>query len=232
MSLAPTSLPQDVPAAPIKRRGFKRWVFLALMILGAAALCRVWWRGARIDSHEYSAAELEAGPISQVIQWHDGQHTAVQISRLTPLSADHLWRVVTDQARFDEFMPYVQTTTIRPGPDGSILESQILNLPHADYELDLEIRLKESGDRRSADWKQVKGVLPFNEGAWIVERVQDRSILRYQVAASMDWVPQFAVNSALRPRLNRLLQAVERRTRELEQSEPQYFRVWANGNGE
>jgi hypothetical protein len=151
----------------VKRRGFKRWVFLALLILGAVSLTRMWWRGGRVNSHEYSAEELAAGPISQVIAWPDGKHTAVQISRLTKLPPDDLWRVVTDQARFDEFMPYVQKTSVRPGPDGSILETQILNLPHANFDLELEIRLEETSIRRSAGWKQVKGVLPFNEGAWI-----------------------------------------------------------------
>ncbi len=211
------------PPQRVQWRGFKRWVFVGALLLGAMFLTRAWWRGGRVDAHVYSAEELKSGPISQIVEWPDGRHTAVQISRLTDLPADHLWRVVTDQGRFDEFMPYVQKTTVRPGPDGSIRERQVLNLPHADYELELEIRIRDSGNRRSADWRQVKGVLPFNEGSWIVEKVNERSILRYQVSTSLGWVPQFAVNYALRPRLHRLLEAVEKRTRELQEHEPDYF---------
>jgi ribosome-associated toxin RatA of RatAB toxin-antitoxin module len=209
---------------PSNRRGFKRWIFAALAASGAAALCHIWYRGSHVDDRVPSASELEQGPVSQIISWEEGR-TAVQISRLSTLPADDLWRVVTDQARYDEFMPYVRTTTVRPGPDDTLIESQILDLPHASYELELTIRLREQEGRRTARWEQTKGVLPYNQGAWVVERQGERAVLRYQVSAALNGVPQWIVNYAMRRRLGRLLEAVETRVRELQKREPEYFRA-------
>jgi Polyketide cyclase / dehydrase and lipid transport len=220
--------PESGPALPgvssrsIAGRRVKRWIIPILAGMGIAAISHIWYRGSHIDDRVYSA-ELDRGPISQIISW-DGGRNAVQISRLSALPADDLWRVVTDQGRFDEFMPYVRTTTVRPGPDDALIESQILDLPHASYELELTIRLREEGDKRTAGWVQTKGILPYNQGAWVVERYGKQSILRYQVSAALSGVPQWIVNFAMRRRLGRLLEAVETRVRELQNREPDYFR--------
>lgn len=213
--------PSTLPHHP---HGFKRWIFLGLLAVGAVAISFMWYQGSHIDTHVYTATELERGPIAQIITW-DGGRDAVQISRLSTRSADHLWRVVTDHGRFDEFMPYVESTSVRPGPDGTILEKQMLDLPHAKYDLELEIRLSEQDGTRRARWRQVQGTLSYNEGAWLVERQGQRSVLRYQVSASLGILPQWAVNYAMRRRLGRLLEAVERRVRDLEQREPGYFGI-------
>lgn len=205
------------------RHGFKRWIALALIIAGLMALGFVWYRGSYVDDHVYTAAELDAGPVSQIITWENGR-TAVQISRLSPLSADHLWRVATDQGRFDEFMPYVRATTVRPGDDNTLIEEQWLDLPYGSYDLELTIRLVEDGNVRKARWEQSRGSLTYNQGAWVVEQHGDGAILRYQVSATLAHVPQWVVNFAMRRRLGRLLQAVETRVRDLEQREPGYFR--------
>jgi hypothetical protein len=204
------------------RFGFKRWVFLALLVAGAAVLGHVWYGGSQVDPHEYTPAELEEGPVTQIISW-DGGRTAVQVSRLSPLPADHLWRVVTDQGRFNEFMPYVRETSVQPGPDGLLIERQKLELPHASYELELGIRLSERGNVRTARWEQRQGTLRFNQGAWIVQSHGDRNVLRYQVSASLTGVPQWLVNYAMRRRVGRLLDAVEARVRDMQQREPDYF---------
>jgi uncharacterized membrane protein len=210
-------------SARLRRVGAKRAVLAGLMVAGAAAISHVWYRGSQIDSHTYGPDELEQGPVAQVIAWGDNR-TAVQISRLSSLPADHLWRVVTDQGRFDQFMPYVRSTTVEPLPDGTLRERQILDLPHASYELQLLIRLSEKGLVRTANWTQAQGTLSYNQGAWIVERAGERAVLRYQVSAGLDWVPQWLVNYAMRRRLGRLLEAVETRVRDLERREPEYFR--------
>jgi hypothetical protein len=205
-----------------RRYGFKRWVALAFIVLGILVIGHIAYQGSVVDAHVYSPSELEAGPVDQIILWDDGR-TAVQVSRLSDLPPDHLWRVVTDQARFDEFMPYVRETTVTANPDGSFLEKQILDLPHASYDLELEIRLSERDGVRTARWVQQKGVLPYNQGAWIVEDHGGRSVLRYQVSASVSWVPQSLANYAMRMRLGRLLEAVEARVRDVQQREPEYF---------
>jgi hypothetical protein len=206
------------------RHGFKRWIFLALVLAGAAIVAHMAYWGSRVDARVFHAQDLDRGPAAQIVPWEPGR-TAVQISRVSSLSADHLWRVVTDQGRFNEFMPYVRSTTVRPGPDGTIIESQVLDLPHSSYELELEIRLKQEGSSRIARWRQVKGTLDFNEGAWVVESEGSRSVLRYQVSASLAWVPQWAINYLMLHRLGKLLEAVEARVRDLEQRQPDYFRA-------
>lgn len=147
----------------------------------------------------------------------------MQVSRLSELSADHLWKVVTDQGRFDQFMPYVRKTTVQKQADGTFLEQQILDLPHKTFELELRITLSQNGNTRTAGWRQTKGSLDVNEGAWVVESAAGKSILRYQVSASISWLPHWAVNQSMRPRLAKLLESVETRVRDLEQKEPGYF---------
>ncbi|MBI4600960.1 MAG: SRPBCC family protein [Planctomycetes bacterium] len=214
--------PPSAGRAPARSRGFKRWVFLALMAAGAASVATVAYKGGHVDARVLGPAELEAGPATQIVAWEGGR-TAVQVSKLSALPADRLWRVVTDQGRFDEFMPYVRSTEVRPGPGGALIETQILDLPHASYDLELEIRLKEEGNVRTAAWRQLKGTLSYNHGAWVVEAHGPRTVLRYQVSASLGWVPDWAVNYAMRGRLTKLLDSVEERVRALEKAEPAYF---------
>ena len=77
---------------------------------------------------------------------------------------------------------------------------------------------------RTARWEQREGTLVFNQGAWVVESHGDRSVLRYQVAAQLIGVPQWVSNYAMKRRLGRLLDAVEKRVRDLRQREPGYFK--------
>jgi hypothetical protein len=226
MSRGQSSLAEEQAAYASERRAGRspiwKWAFRILLIAGAAVVAYVWYSGSHVDSRTYGAADLANGPITQIIPWDDGR-TAVQVSRLTDLPADQLWKVVTDQGRFDQFMPYVRKTTVEPLPGGKLLEKQILDLPHATYNVELEIALDQQPGVRKARWRQINESLTYNQGAWVVEESGGKSILRYQVAAGVDWMPQFVVNFSLRPRLNRLLQAVEQRVRDLNAKEPQYF---------
>lgn len=223
--MSESSKPQEsnsVARTRPRRFGLKRKIGLTLLLLGLAALAHIWYWGGRIDRQTYRAADLTAGPVTQICAWN-ASHSAVQISRLSSVSADRLWRVVTDQGRFDEFMPYVRSTTVEPGDNGKLLEKQILDLPYGSFDLVLEIELTERPKVRRAQWRQIMGSLDFNEGAWTVEQEGQQTILRYEVAATVNWMPQAIVNYAMRRRLGRLLEAVEQRVRDLEQREPEYF---------
>lgn len=213
-----TGMGSDKP----RRLGFKRRVFLGLCTLGALAIAHTWYSGSHVDNRAVTISLLESGPVTQIISW-DRDNTAVQLSQLSELPSDDLWRVVTDQGRFDEFMPYVRSTTVSDEPDGTFIEKQVLDLPYASYDVELGISLTEKDNVRTARWEQRKGTLLFNQGAWVVESHGDRSVLRYQVAAHLSGVPQWASNYAMTRRLGRLLDAVEKRVRDLRQSEPGYF---------
>lgn len=217
-----SAVPGASESAAPRLRGLKRGLTLVLCLLGALVLGHMYRVGGRVDPRVYTAADLENGPVTQIIPWGGG-YTAVQISRLSPLPADKLWKVMTDQARFDEFLPFVEESDIRPGPGGTLIETQVLNLPHASYHLELEIRVSEEPGLRKAAWKQIKGALSLNQGAWIMEEEDGKSIMRYQVAGAFPWLPQWIVNFAMRNRLGRLLVAVEQRVRDLEKNEPGYF---------
>jgi hypothetical protein len=201
-----------------KRLALLGGAFVVMLAMAVLA----YFYGGIINTTEYGPNDLRGGPRSQIVPWPNN-NTAVQVSRLSKLKPDHLWKVVTDQSRFDEFMPYVRETTVEALPDGSFLEKQVLDLPAGSYDLDLRIRLTAHDNIRRAAWEQQRGTLRYNAGAWIVEKHGDESILRYQVAARLGWLPQWMTNSAMRGRLGKLLEAVEVRTAKLEQNEQGYF---------
>jgi hypothetical protein len=221
----PTTRHLNARSTPIVGVTFtaKRLVLLAgALAIAAAMSVLAYMYGGIVNTADYGPNDLREGPRSQIVAWPDS-NTAVQISRLSKLQPDHLWKVVTDQKRFDEFMPYVRETTVEALEDGSFLEKQILDLPVGSYDLDLRIKLTAAGNVRRAAWEQQRGTLSYNAGAWIVEKHGDESILRYQVAARVGWLPQWMSNSAMRGRLGKLLEAVEARTVSLEQNEQGYF---------
>ena len=109
-----TDMRSDKPQRP----GFKRRLFLGLCTLGAVAIAHTWYSGSHVDDRAVTISRLETGPVTQIISW-DRDNTAVQLSQLSELPSDDLWRVVTDQGRFDEFMPYVRTTTVSEGLGGT-----------------------------------------------------------------------------------------------------------------
>lgn len=200
-----------------------RWILRVLAIGGLVVLAQFWYVGSHIDGEVYGPAELGDRQVVQIIRWNE-DYTAVQVSCATRLPVEHLWRVVADQGRFQEYMPWVASSTVRPGPSGTLIDEQRLDLPMGTYALTLEITLERSGNTSTARWRQLEGELAFNEGAWVVEDHGDSAVLRYQVAASLRLLPQWALNYTMRLRLGRLLDAVLLRVRQLEQTEPEYFR--------
>jgi uncharacterized membrane protein len=208
---------------PSRRPPLRVRVIRIIAILCIAAFVYAWYRGSHVDEGTPTAEELQGGPISQIVHWRNTRHTAVQHSRLCSEPADYFWKVVTDQEQFDDFMPYVEYTKVRQGPNDTRLEEQRLALPFGDKELELEITMTHSGNARTAFWRQLKGSLTFNEGAWVVEKSDDKTILRYQVAAAVKYMPQWVINYAMRKRLGNLLIAVERRVQQKMRDDPSYF---------
>ena len=202
----------------------RRWILRVLALGGLVVLVHLWYVGSHIDGTVYGPAELGDRQVAQIIQW-DKDHTAVQISCVTRLPVEHVWRVLADQERFDEYMPWVISSTVRPGPTNPLFVEQRLDLPTGTYALTLEITLERSGNTSTARWRQLEGEMAFNEGAWVVEDHGDSVVLRYQVAASMWPFPQWVANYAMRLRLGGLLDAVLARVQQLEKTEPDYFRA-------
>lgn len=202
----------------------RRWIIRVLAIGGLVVLADLWYVGGHIDGKLYGPAELGDRQVAQIIQW-DKDHKAVQISCATRLPFEHVWRVVADQERFDEYMPWVADSTMRPGVTGVFIEELKLKLPMGTYAQTLEITVKRSGNISTARWRQLEGDLAFNEGAWVVEDHGGVAVLRYQLATTFWPLPQWAVNSAMRSRLGELLDAVLTRVQRLEETEPEYFRA-------
>jgi ribosome-associated toxin RatA of RatAB toxin-antitoxin module len=213
----PAENSSDKPAAPV-RRVRRRWICLGLVLLGTIVVGRMVYIGSTVDVHVFSPEELKTGPVVQVISWPNNR-TAVQASQLMSLPADQVWAVVRDQAKFQEYMPYVKASSIGEKINGKYQLEQKLDLPIGLYENTLQLEEDESPAARTVRWKQLTGPLKFNEGAWVIEQHGANCILRYQLSATVNYVPQWLANYLMRKRLLSIPAAVESRVKALHKSD-------------
>ncbi len=141
------------------------------------------------------------------------------------LPAERLFRVVTDNARFAEFMPHVAESTVETGPDGAIVNFQRLDLPFV-HDRHYRVRIvntegEEDGwtVRRSA-WTYVPGSgnIAESRGSWtLVELATDRTLLVYEVFTDPGgWIPAWLYNRATRQAVPDLIASVRERARSID----------------
>lgn len=131
-----------------------------------------------------------------------------------------VYAVVTDNARFADFMPYVEESTVETRPDGTLVNRQRLDLPwpvrDREYEIALvnEVLADAEPPLWRSSWSHLEGFGNIEEsrGAWRVFACGDISLVEYQVLTDPGGsIPNFLKNSATRRSLRSLVEAVRER---------------------
>ena len=200
------------------------------VLLLSAALCGA-APAAAADCREHGARlqrQLDAGQWLQVerlevVDWLieiEGSPVKEGIAvGLVEAPAERVYRVVTDNARFAEFMPYVEESTVETGEDGSTVNFQHLDLPWPISDREYKVRLVnlEPGEESPAwqsTWTHVKGFGNIEEshGAWRVFPCGESALVEYQVLTDPGGrIPTYFKNKATRRSLERLIEAVRDR---------------------
>ena len=139
--------------------------------------------------------------------------------------AEGLFGVVTDNARFGEFMPHVAESTVEAQPDGSIVNFQLLALPLVS-DRHYRVRVVNTADEkdgwkvRRSKWSYVPGSgnIVESRGSWtLVELGERRTLLLYEVFTDPGgWIPAWLYNQATRKALPDLIASVAARARSIE----------------
>jgi len=156
-----------------------------------------------------------------IVELHESKGSAVKegISLvLVACAPESLYAVVTDNAKFAEFMPHVKTSTIIRDADGTLMNHQELSLPFPIADRHYTIRIVNSlrDDRGARLWQSAwtyvadSGNIKETRGAWIVtDSGTGKAILDYRVFTDPGGrIPAWAYNTATRRTLPDLLEAV------------------------
>ncbi len=153
--------------------------------------------------------EIEGSPVKEGM--------AVGLVEAPP---ERVFRVVTDNARFAEFMPFVELSTVETLADGSLVNLQSLDLPWPVSNREYKIKLVNEADAGGepplwqSAWTHVKGFGNIEEsrGAWRVFPCGERALVEYQVYTDPGGsIPTYFKNKATRRSLNQLIEAVRSR---------------------
>ena len=156
--------------------------------------------------------EVEGSPVKEGV--------AVGLVEAPP---ERVFEVVTDNARFADFMPYVKVSVVETLADGSLVNLQQLDLPWPIKDREYKITLfNKAGDTVAApmwqsSWTHVKGFGNIEEsrGAWRAFTCGDASLVEYQVYTDPGGsIPTYFKNTATRRSLRRLIEAVRDRARD------------------
>ena len=167
------------------------------------------WRS--IDDREVVSwmTEVEGSPIKEGV--------ALGLVEAPP---ERVFAVVTDNARFAEFMPYVETSTVEETADGALINFQHLDLPWPISDREYEIALVNEAVADAeppiwqSTWTHVKGFGNIEEsrGAWRIFACGEAALVEYQVLTDPGGrIPNYFKNKATRKSLSRLIEAVRER---------------------
>ncbi len=131
-----------------------------------------------------------------------------------------VFAVVTDNARFAEFMPYVEQSTVEQQPDGTLVNTQRLDLPWPISDRVYKIALVNTAAAAaeapvwSSAWTHVKGFGNIEEsrGAWRIFACGEAALVEYRVLTDPGGqIPTYFKNQATGRSLRRLIEAVRER---------------------
>jgi carbon monoxide dehydrogenase subunit G len=137
--------------------------------------------------------------------------------------SERVFRVVTDNEHFAEFMPWVKISTVETGTDGSAINHQELDLPFV-KDREFKVRISNSVTERDGEqiwrsaWTHVKGFgnIEDTTGSWtLLEYGENRTLVIYEVLTDPGGsIPRFLKNLATKRTLPDLLDSVRQRARD------------------
>lgn len=90
---------------------------------------------------------------------------------------ERVFRALTDYGHWSEFMPFLQKSGARPGPDGAVLGDHLMKLPAPMGERHYQVRFRQrvengpAGRTWTIDWTYVKGSgnVADHHGSWTLK---------------------------------------------------------------
>jgi hypothetical protein len=127
--------------------------------------------------------------------------------------------ILRDAGRYAEYMPRVARSEAKPGPGGSILNSQVLDLPWPIGNRYFTVRLVEERDASGDYWFRFtyvegSGNVKDTRGHWLIEPWHGGSRVTYALWSDPGgMIPKWAVNRTSRQTLPEVVVALRDRVR-------------------
>jgi uncharacterized protein YndB with AHSA1/START domain len=131
--------------------------------------------------------------------------------------------VVTDNEKFEEFMPYVTQSDMERWEDGEIINYQHLDFPFPVgdrfYKINITNTIEDTNKGKifKSTWTYVKGSGNIEDtyGSWILEEYgQGRTLIAYIVCTDPGgWIPTWAKNTATEVSLPEVIERVRLRVK-------------------
>jgi Polyketide cyclase / dehydrase and lipid transport len=131
---------------------------------------------------------------------------------------ERVFKIVTDNDNFEEFMPYVTQSDVEQGEEGAIINYQHLDFPFPVgdryYKINIinTIESKKRGQVFISAWTYVKGSGNIDDtyGSWILEEYnKGKTLVTYIVCTDIGgWIPSWAQNMATEIALPEIIERV------------------------
>jgi len=144
-------------------------------------------------------ARLEKGEILVGSTDISGTNFKEGIGRaLIPLPIERVERAVADVLHYEEFMPFLESSTAEPQPDGSILSRQRLDLPGLLGSRDLAARFsfaRPTPTTYSVTWKSLPGSeVRDQHGSFVLAPLGNDTLVTCRFFLDPGGAPAFLVN--------------------------------------
>lgn len=164
---------------------------------------------------------VEAGEVVTLLREVEGSAIKEGVAlALVDAPAARVFRVVTDNESFEEFMPHVRESEVERAADGAVINYQLLEVPfagdrHYRIRVDNGVERETGGPVYYSRWTYVPGSgnIIDTRGSWtLVPRGAGRTLAVYRVLTDPGGkIPSWIVNLASHRALDSLVEAVRRR---------------------
>jgi hypothetical protein len=203
----------------VPRRRRRRWWLIpaGLLLLVAFTLGWFYLHGTQADTQPLDPDRPDQ-PVSQLLRTPDGQ-TTVRAAVLIEQPRSKVWRVVTDFAGYDRFLPYLRAIEVEPGPGGTTrMTGEAKSALSGWWPFTIDIHT----DRSRAEWRvwwdeKSDTLVQANRGGWALsEPAPGRTLLVLTLDTEVRGYPAFVIRGSFRDRLREVLRAVGTRLAEEE----------------
>jgi hypothetical protein len=211
----------STPAAPAPpRRRRRRWVIIPVGLVLFIVLAVAWFyvRGTSADTTAHNPTQ-PGRPVSQLYRDASGQ-TTVRAAILLEQPRSAVWRLVTDFADYDDFLPYLRNIAVEPAEGGvTRMTGEGKSALGGYWPFTIDIHT-EKGAREWRVWWDEKGEgeVQVNRGGWALsEPAPGQTLLVLTLEAEVRGNPTFILRNFFLYRLREVLRAVEARLKKDDQ---------------